>query len=266
MFAELQAFSKGEINPHSPARLPKPYRNWPRLTDCLIRGGGRYRSANSGILESLFTGLTRQQGASKHHISQAQISLEARTVKNDTHLSVTPLTLQLNWKAAQRLEAALKVKSFWSVNASIAAERRDTQLLDPKAMRTVEREEGEGESSSEEEAPGTQKHSAGGSNDGSSDGSGSHSEEDESDSASEEEEEWRVEKIESHKRAKDLLKYWVKWHGFTIKQGGRTLEPEENLLTCEKLPEYWRSKKKPAEVERVLRLQQELLLQNRARN
>jgi hypothetical protein len=179
---------------------------------------------------------------------------------------VTPLTLQLNWKAAQRLEAALKAKSFWSVNADIAAERRNTQLFDPKAMRAIEREEGEGESSSEEEAPGTQTRSGGGSHSGSSDGSDSHSDKDESGSASEEEKEWRVEKIESHKRANNLLKYWVRWHGFTIKQGGRTLEPEENLLTCEKLPEYWRSKKNPAEADRVLRLQQELLLQNRARN
>jgi hypothetical protein len=84
IFAELQAFSKGEVNPHSPAHLPKPYRMWPHLTDCLVHGDGRYRSDNSGILESFFNGLTRQQGASKHHISQAQISLEARTVKNDT--------------------------------------------------------------------------------------------------------------------------------------------------------------------------------------
>ena len=82
VFAEVEAFAAGSLNPVT--RRPYPYRCWPGLTRVLVAGGAKFCPTTSAQIESLFSGLTRQQGSSKLHISQQQISFEARCKKNLT--------------------------------------------------------------------------------------------------------------------------------------------------------------------------------------
>ena len=61
----------GESSPPATVDLPEstglsyPYRCWPGLAKVLVAGGAKYCPSTSAQLESLFTGLTRQQGASR---------------------------------------------------------------------------------------------------------------------------------------------------------------------------------------------------------
>ena len=82
IFAQVEAFAAGELNPVT--HRPYPYRCWHGLTRVLVAGGAKYCPTTSAQIESLFNGLTRQQGSSKLHISQQQISFEARCKKNLT--------------------------------------------------------------------------------------------------------------------------------------------------------------------------------------
>ena len=88
VFAEVKAFAAGDMNPHT--RRAFPYRCWPGLTRTLVAGGAKYCPSTSAQLESLFTGLTRQQGAAKNNISQPHIAFEARCRKNTTMWTRSP--------------------------------------------------------------------------------------------------------------------------------------------------------------------------------
>ena len=78
----------------------------------------------------MFTGLTRQQGASKqHHISQIQISFEARGVKNETMGSLTESSLRSGWPDAKRVKESLAEKGFWRCDLTLAANRKLSQKL-----------------------------------------------------------------------------------------------------------------------------------------
>ena len=81
-----------------------------------------------GELESMFTGLTRQQGASKHHISQIQISLESRCVKNTTLAALTESMLRAGWESAKKVKEALKAAAGGGPDAPDAAEPEDPWL------------------------------------------------------------------------------------------------------------------------------------------
>lgn len=80
----------------------------------------------------MFTGLTRQQGASKHHISQIQISYESRTVKNSTFSSLTPKLLESCWADARKAQKAIADHGFWSCDLQVAADRKLHQKLNEK--------------------------------------------------------------------------------------------------------------------------------------
>ena len=125
--AETQAFAAAECNPHTCA--PYPYRCWHELAQVLVAGGAKYAPSTSAQLESMFTGLTRQQGASKHHISQIQISFEARGVKNETMGSLTESSLRSGWPDAKRVKESLAEKGFWRCDLTLAANRKLSQKL-----------------------------------------------------------------------------------------------------------------------------------------
>jgi hypothetical protein len=122
VYAEAKAFARGEINPVT--GNPLPYRCFPKLMQTLVAGGAKYAPVNSAQLESLFTALPRQQGASKHNMTQEQMSYEARSVKNETIARLTVRVLAVAWSPAQRLKAALKNKGFWRGNVMRAARRK----------------------------------------------------------------------------------------------------------------------------------------------
>ena len=73
VFNDVKAFAAADVNPFTGHAYP--YRCWPELTKVLVAGGAKFCPSTSAQLESLFNGLTRQQGASKNNISQVQISL-----------------------------------------------------------------------------------------------------------------------------------------------------------------------------------------------
>ena len=61
IFEDVQAFAAGDVNMFT--NCAYPYRCWPELTKVLVAGGAKYCPSTSAQLESLFNGLTRQQGA-----------------------------------------------------------------------------------------------------------------------------------------------------------------------------------------------------------
>ena len=134
IFDEVKAFAAGEHNPAT--HCAYPYRCWPGLTKVLVAGGAKYCPSTSAQLESLFNGLTRQQGASKNNISQAQISFEARCRKNDTMDTLTEGVLRDNWSDALAVQRVLDGKGFWVCDAGLAADRKLSQKL--KEAREVE--------------------------------------------------------------------------------------------------------------------------------
>ena len=186
----------------------------------------RYCPSTSAQLESLFNGLTRQQGASKNNISQAQVAFEARCGKNDTMDGLTVSILQDNWADAKAVQGVLDAKGFWVCDLGLAADRKLSQKL--KEEREVELA-GDGDvADGEEEA-----------------------------------ETYVVERIVSHKRDHQSGEYiyLVKWKGYDSKVN--TWEPEAHLITCSALLSYWKSKGKgkrlsqaqEAQVVRVTKLQ-----------
>ena len=122
IFENVTAFAAGELNPHT--KQPFPYRCWPELTKVLVAGGAKYCPTTSAQLESLFTGLTRQQGASKNNITQPQISYEARCRKNRTMDSLTPNVLRDYWTEAKAVKAVLDAKGFWVCDLGLARQTR----------------------------------------------------------------------------------------------------------------------------------------------
>jgi len=99
VYIEVQAFASASINPVT--GLAFPYRCWHELTQVIVAGGAKYCPSTSAQLESEFNGLTRQQGASKLHISQPQIAFESRCGKNDTMASLTESMLRFGWADAK---------------------------------------------------------------------------------------------------------------------------------------------------------------------
>ena len=86
----------------------------------------------STIAPSVFSsggGLTRQQGSSKLHISQPQMSYEARCCKNDTMDALTESMLRDGWDEAKAVKAMLEEKGFWSCDIRVAADRKFCQKL-----------------------------------------------------------------------------------------------------------------------------------------
>lgn len=134
IFDDVKAFAAGERNPAT--QFPYPYRCWVGLTKVLVAGGAKYCPSTSAQLESLFSGLTRQQGASKNNISQAQISFEARCRKNDTMDLLTESMLRDNWSDALAVQRMLDTKGFWVCDSGLAADRKLSQKL--KEARNVE--------------------------------------------------------------------------------------------------------------------------------
>ena len=134
IFDDVKAFAAGEINPFT--GVPYPYRCWPKLTKVLVAEGAKFCPSTSAQLESLFNGLTRQQGASKNNISQPQISFEARCRKNDTMDSLTEHVLRDNWADAKAVQDMLEAKGFWVCDLGLAADRKLSQKL--KEQREVE--------------------------------------------------------------------------------------------------------------------------------
>ena len=104
VYAQTKSFAQAEINPLT--GQPYPYRCWHELAQVLVAGGAKYTPSTSAQLESMFTGLTRQQGASKHHISQIQISYESRGVKNTTLSTLTENVLSSHWVLAKQVPAS----------------------------------------------------------------------------------------------------------------------------------------------------------------
>ena len=92
-------------------------------------GGAKGCPTTSAQLEGLFNSLTRQQGASKTHISQPQISYEARCQKNETMASLTESMLRLGWDEAEEVRAMLTSKGFWACDIDVAANRKLCQKL-----------------------------------------------------------------------------------------------------------------------------------------
>jgi DNA polymerase III epsilon subunit-like protein len=232
IFKDVQAFAAADVNPHLPLCAATghayPYRCWPELTKVLVAGGAKLCPSTSAQLESLFNGLTRQQGASKNNISQAQISFEARCRKNETMDTLTAAVLRDNWEDARAVQGMLHDKGFWVCDLGLAADRKLSQKL---------KEEREIELAATADADG----------------------------ADDKEERWEVERITSHSCKKGDYTYIVKWKGWESKHN--TEEPEAHLLTCSVLLAYWKGKikgKKPAKpqaahVERVTRLQEAAL-------
>ena len=232
VFKDVQAFAAADVNPHLPSAADRghtyPYRCWPELTKVLVAGGAKYCPSTSAQLESLFNGLTRQQGASKNHISQAQISFEARCRKNDTMDGLTAAILRDNWEDARAVQGMLHAKGFWVCDLGLAADRKLSQKL---------KEEREIELAATADADG----------------------------ADEKEETWDVERIVSHSCKKGEYIYLGKWKGWESKHN--TEEPEVHLVMCSVLLAYWKGKikgKKPtqpqaAQVARVTKLQEAAL-------
>ena len=122
IFAQVEEFAVGSINPET--EFPCPYRCWAGLTRVLVAGGAKYCPTTSAQIESLFNGLTRQQGASKLHMSQQQISFEARCKKNPTMGLLTPAMLSNGWAEAKAVQYVLNTKGFWSCDVDLAVNRQ----------------------------------------------------------------------------------------------------------------------------------------------
>jgi DNA polymerase III epsilon subunit-like protein len=230
VFDDVTAFADADVNPYTGHAFP--YRCWPEMTKVLVPGGAKLCPSTSAQLESLFNGLTRQQGASKNNISQPQIAFEARCRKNDTMDGLTASILRDNWDDARAVQRMLDAKGFWVCDLGLAADRQLSQKL--KEQREVELAA-----------------------DGDGDGV------DEKDKA----ESHEVERIMSHEKDRKSGEYIyiVKWKGWESKDN--TKEPEAHLITCSVLLSYWKGKskgKKPSkaqeeQVARVTKLQEAAL-------
>jgi hypothetical protein len=121
IFAQVEAFAAGSLNPATGRAYP--YRCWHGLTQVLVAGGAKHCPTTSAQCESLFTGLTRQQGASKLHMSQQQIAFEARCRKNPTMESLSVPMLSNGWAEAKAVQHMLDTKGFWSCDICLAANR-----------------------------------------------------------------------------------------------------------------------------------------------
>jgi hypothetical protein len=229
VFKDVEAFAAADVNPFT--RHAYPYRCWPELTKVLVAGGGKYCPTTSSQLESLFNGLTRQQGASKNNISQAQVSFEARCRKNGTMDSLTVSVLRENWEDAKLVQGVLNAKGFWVCDLGLAADRKLCQKL--KEQHEVELADGDGDEVDKKDK----------------------------------EETWEVERIVSHEKDRKSGEYIyiVKWKGWESKHN--TKEPEAHLVTCSVLLAYWKGKfkgKNPSkpqaeQVARVTKLQEAAL-------
>lgn len=218
VYAEVQAFAAAEVNALSGE--PFPYSCWHSLAQVLVAGGAKYAPSTSAQLESMFTGLTRQQGASKHHISQIQISFESRCVKNTTMGGLTESVLNAGWSEAKKVQAALRTKGFWTCDPGLAADRKFAQKL-------KEELETEGGDEDDEVSPDGQV--------------------------------YEVENIVRHEktRGKGEFFYIVKWKDWD--SSTNTREPEVHLICNKLLLSYWRSKKNKAQLDRVTKLQEAAL-------
>ena len=224
VYAEVKAFAAAEVNPLTGEAYP--YRCWHSLSQVLVAGGGKYAPATSAQLESMFTGLTRQQGASKHHISQIQISFESRCVKNTTMAGLTESMLKAGWSDAKKVQIALQANGFWTCDPGLAANRKLAQKLKEE----LEMEGGDDD------------------NDLSDDGVV-----------------YEAEHIVRHEktRGKDEYFYIVKWKDWD--SSTNTREPEAHLICNKLLPAYWRGKKNKAQLERVTKLQEAALAEKERR-
>ena len=140
VYAEVCAFAKGELNPVTGEAYP--YRCWHELAQVLVAGGAKGCPTTSAQLEGLFNSLTRQQGASKIHVSQPQMSYEARCPKNDTMDSLTEAMLRNGWEEARAVKAVLDDKGFWTCDIDVAANRKLCQKL-KEEMEVEEADAGE---------------------------------------------------------------------------------------------------------------------------
>jgi hypothetical protein len=232
VFDNVKAFAAADINPFTGCAYP--YCCWSELTKVLVAGGAKFCPSTSAQLESLFNGLTRQQGASKNNISQPQISFEARCRKNDTMDGLTVSILRDNWEDARAVQSMLDAKGFWVCDVGLAADRKLSQKL--KEQREVElAADGDGDGVDEKDKEAT----------------------------------CEVERIMGHKkdRATGEYIYFVKWKGYDSYLDN-TEEPEVNLITCSALLKYYKGKikqgKKPTkqqaeQVARVTKLQEAAL-------
>jgi DNA polymerase III epsilon subunit-like protein len=140
VYAEVCAFAKGECNPVTGEAYP--YRCWHELAQVLVAGGAKGCPTTSAQLEGLFNSLTRQQGASKIHISQPQMSFEARCPKNETMDSLTEGMLHNGWEEACAIKQVLDQKGLWSCDIDVAANRKLCKKL-KEEMEVEEAESGE---------------------------------------------------------------------------------------------------------------------------
>ena len=140
VYAEVCAFAKGECNLITGEAYP--YRCWHELAQVLVAGGAKGCPTTSAQLEGLFNSLTRQQGASKIHVSQPQMSFEARCPKNDTMDSLTEAMLRNGWEEACAVKAVLDTKGFWACDIDVAANRKLCQKL-KEEMEVEEADSGE---------------------------------------------------------------------------------------------------------------------------
>ena len=151
-------------------------------------------------------------------MTQAQMSHEARTNRNDTFGRLTAATLGHLWKAAMQLRKVIEKKGFWATNMVDAANRREEQLSAGIAVLD------EGEVVDEE--------------------SGEHTtckvkmEEDEAG-----EDVYSVDHVVSHMTSKGNTSYRVRWAGCNASED--SWEPEEGLLLTKQLLDYWKRKKGP---------------------
>jgi len=213
VFDQTRAFALGEINPLT--GWAYPYRCWHDLAEVLVAGGAKYCPSTSAQIESLFTGLTRQQGASKVHISQPQIAFEARCRKNPTMDCLNVQTLSAGWDEAGAVQAALNAAGFWSCDIGLAADRKLVQKLNGQ-MEVQEASADEDEVATNEVT-------------------------------------YTVERIVKSWVAKGARMYEVKWEGWAREHN--THEPEVNLRTCKQLLSFWKSKKNKVQLDRVTELQ-----------
>jgi DNA polymerase III epsilon subunit-like protein len=140
VYPEVCAFAKGELNPVTGEAYP--YRCWHELAQVFVAGGAKGCPTTSAQLEGLFNSLTRQQGASKIHISQPQMSFEARCPKNETMDSLTEGMLRNGWEEARAVKAVLDEKGFWECDIDVAANRKLCKKL-KEAMEVEEADSGE---------------------------------------------------------------------------------------------------------------------------
>ena len=136
IFAQVEAFAAGSLNPATGRAYP--YRCWHGLTQVLVAGGAKHCPTTSAQCESLFTGLTRQQGASKLHMSQQQIAFEARCRKNPTMESLSVPMLSNGWAEAKAVQHMLDTKGFWSCDVTLAANRKFGQKLKEQVEERLE--------------------------------------------------------------------------------------------------------------------------------